>query len=143
MMRDASHVEAPFIDFRGVETLGDSFTALRVLGRLKEGRTFLSTSFVLTLILDFALWQKQQGEDSNLPACIFGMGDVKEEDSHVTYVLCDRSSTLSLWRIDPYWKSQLLVDYSKDIFTCMILDDQLHEEEYSVRDGVIYYHVSV
>ena len=55
-------------------------------------------------------------------------------------VLCDISSTLSLWRIDPYWKSQLLVDYSKDIFTCMILDDQLHEEEYSVEDGVIYYH---
>ena len=68
------------------------------------------------------------------------MGDVKEEDNHMTNVLHDRSSTLSLWRIDPYWNSQLLVEYSKDIFTCMILDDQLHEEGYSVIDGVIYYH---
>ena len=68
------------------------------------------------------------------------MGDVKEEGSHMTGVLHKRSSALSLWRIDPYWNSHLLVDYSKDIFTCMILDGQLHEEEYSVRDGVIFYH---
>ena len=54
--------------------------------------------------------------------------------------LYDRSAMLSLWRIDPYWKSQLLVDYSKDIFTCMILNDQLQEEGYSVRDEIIYYH---
>jgi len=58
----------------------------------------------------------------------------------MTNVLYDRSSTLSLWRTDPYWKSQLLVDYSKDLFTCMILDDQLLEEGYSVKDQVIYYH---
>ena len=55
-------------------------------------------------------------------------------------ILCDRLSMFSLWKIDPYWKSQLLVDYSKDIFTCMILDDQLHEEGYLVQEGVIYYH---
>ena len=59
MMRDSSHVEAPFIYFRGLETLGDSFTALRVLGRLKEERAFLSTSFLPTLISDSMLWQKQ------------------------------------------------------------------------------------
>ena len=52
----------------------------------------------------------------------------------------ERSSTLSLWRIDPYWNSKLLVEYSKYLFTCMILDDHLHDEGYSVRDGVIYYH---
>ena len=52
-------------------------------------------------------------------------------------VLCDRSSMLSLWRIDIDWKSQLLVDYSKDLSTCMILDDQLHEDGYLVRDEVI------
>ena len=58
----------------------------------------------------------------------------------MTYIFFDRSSTLSLWEVDPYWKSQLLVDYSKDLYTCMILDDQLHEEGYSVQEGVIYYH---
>ena len=58
----------------------------------------------------------------------------------MTYVHYDRSSALSLWRINPYWNSQLLVEYSKALFTCMILDDQLHEEGYSVKDEVIYYH---
>ena len=53
MMRDASHFEAPFIDFRGVETLGGIFTALRVLGRLKEERhdslEELAQKFLLSL----------------------------------------------------------------------------------------------
>ena len=32
------------------------------------------------------------------------------------------------------------MDYSKDLHTCMILDDQLHEEGYLVHEGVIYHH---
>ena len=54
--------------------------------------------------------------------------------------LHERSVALLLWRIDPYWNSQLLVEYSKDLHACMILDGQLHLEEYSVRDAIIYYH---
>ena len=34
----------------------------------------------------------------------------------------------------------MLVDYSKDLFTCMIIDDQLQVEGYSFQDEVIYYH---
>ena len=83
------------------------------------------------------LQEEQQKKDINIPVCDFGMGDVKEEVIYMKDVLYDKSSTLSLWRIDPYWKSQLLVDYSKYIFTYMILDDQLLEEGYSVRDEVI------
>ena len=51
-------------------------------------------------------------------------------------------STMLSWlgRLDPYWKSQLLVEYSKDLHTCMILDDQLHDEGYLVQDGFIYDH---
>lgn len=45
-----------------------------------------------------------------------------------------------LGTLDPYWKSQLLVEYSKDLHTCMILDDWLHEGSYSVLDGDIYNH---
>ena len=108
---------------------------LRVLGRLKEERDILPTSSLPTLISDSMLW-----EDSNLPISTFGMGDVKEEGSHMKDVLCDKSLALSLWEIDPYWKSQLLVDYSKDIFTCMVLDDQLHEEGYLVQEEFIYYY---
>ena len=95
----------------------------------------------------------QQGGNRNLPSYTFGMGDVKEEkkgrDDLPTHTFCmgdvkERSSALSLLgSLDPYWKSQLLVDYSKDIHTCMILDDQLHEEGYSVQEGVIYDHVRI
>ena len=57
------------------------------------------------------------------------------------YISVDTSLTLPLLGgLDPYWKSQLLVDYSKDLHTCMILDDQLHEEGYLVQGGVIYHH---
>ena len=68
------------------------------------------------------------------------MRDVKEDSHHMTGALHERSSAMSLWRIDPYYKSQLLVVYSKDLSTCMILDGQVHEEGYSIKDEVIYYH---
>ena len=51
---------------------------------------------------------------------------------------------LSLSRsVDLYWKSQLLVEYSKDLHTCMILDGMQQEEGYLVQGGVIYYHGKV
>ena len=34
------------------------------------------------------------------------------------------SSTVSLWRVDPCWSSELLVEYSQDHLACMILTDQ-------------------
>ena len=104
--------------------------AQRVLCRLKEEGDILPTSSLPTLISYSALGKEKHGEDNSLPTCEFGMRDIKEEDNLMTDYLYDRSSTLSLWRVDPYWKSQLLVDYSKDIFTCMILDDQLQEEQH-------------
>ena len=45
---------------------------------------------------------------------------------------------LSLRRIDPYWRSQLLVEYSKDLGACMTLDDLERDERYTVDDMVIY-----
>ena len=49
-----------------------------------------------------------------------------------------RSPALSLRRIDPYWRSQLLVEYSKDLGVCMILDDPDGDDRYMVDDVVIY-----
>ena len=51
-----------------------------------------------------------------------------------------RSSALSLRRIDPYWRSQLLVEYSKDLGACMILDGLDGDDKYMVDDMVIYSH---
>ena len=69
----------------------------------------------------------------------FGIGDVKEEGSHMTGATQYRSAALSLGGLDPYWRSQLLVEYSKDLLTCRILDDQFSDGIYTVRDGVIFY----
>ena len=126
MRRHVSHDDAPFIDPGGMGALGGRGTTLRVLGRLKEEGDILPTSSLPTLISNSAPRKEQHGKDRNLPIYDSGMGYVKEKGNHMTYFLCDRSSVLSLWKIDPYWKSQLLVDYSKDIFTCMILDEYLH-----------------
>ena len=68
----------------------------------------------------------------------FGMGDVKVVGGSVRGASHARSPTLSLRRIDPYWRSQILVEYSKDLGACMILDDPNGEERYMVDDVVIY-----
>ena len=59
----------------------------------------------------------------------------------MTDISINTSSALSLLSsLDLYWKSRLLVDYSKNIHNFMILDDHLHEEGYLVQEEVIYHH---
>ena len=70
----------------------------------------------------------------------FGMGDVKVAGSSMRRASHDRSPALSLRRIDPYWRSQLLVEYSKDLGACMILDDPDGDDRYMVDIVVIYLH---
>ena len=109
------------------------------MGRLKEEGDILPTSSLPTLISHSMLWEDMHGRN-DLPTYKFGMGDVKEESGHMTDISVDGSSTLSLLgSLDPYWKSKLLVDYSKDLHTCLILDDQLHEEGCLVQEGFIYH----
>ena len=77
----------------------------------------------------------------DLPTYTFDMGNVKEERNNMANISYETLSALSLLgTLDPYWKSQLLVEYSKDLHTCMILDDLLHDDRYTILDGVIYYH---
>ena len=68
----------------------------------------------------------------------FGMGDDKVEGSSMRRASHARLPALSLGRIDPYWRSQLLVEYSKDLGTCMILDDPDGYDRYMVDDVFIY-----
>ena len=70
----------------------------------------------------------------------FGMGDVKVAGSNMRRASHARSTTLSLRRFDPYWRYQLLVEYSKDLGACMILDDPDGDDRYMVDDMVIYSH---
>ena len=55
----------------------------------------------------------------------FGMRDVKVVDNRLRRATHASSPALSLRRIDTDWRSQLLVEYSKDLDACMILDDQI------------------
>lgn len=51
------------------------------------------------------------------------------------------STTLSLLgSLYPYWESQLLMEYSKDLFTCKVLDGKVMNGGYKVVDGVIYFY---
>ena len=45
-----------------------------------------------------------------------------------------------LGSLEPYWESQLLMEYSKDLFTCKVLDGKVMDEEYQVVNGIIYVH---
>ena len=112
---------------------------LRVLGRLKEEGDILPTSSLPTLISDISVRKEQQGQDCNILACDFGIGDVKEESSKMTEASHDRSVALSLLSIDSYWRYQLLVEYSKDLFSCRVLDDQLSDGRHTVVYGFIYF----
>ena len=73
----------------------------------------------------------QQGRNGNLTTYTFDMGNVKEENNNMADISDDTLSVLSLLgKLDRYWKSQQLVEYSKDLHTCMVLDDLLHDESY-------------
>ena len=67
-----------------------------------------------------------------------GMGDVKVAGSSRRRAPHCRSPALSLRRIDPHWRSQLLVEYSKDLDACMILDDPGRDDRYTVEEVFIY-----
>ena len=54
------------------------------------------------------------------------------------------STALSFMGIlDPYWDSQLLMEYNKDPFTCEVLDGKVMDGRYKVVGGVIYFHDQV
>ena len=51
------------------------------------------------------------------------------------------STTLSmLGSLDPYWESQLLMEYSKNLFTCKVIDCQVMDKRYNVVDVFTYSH---
>ena len=139
-MGKTSQLVAPNLNTGGTGAPEDKATALEGLGKLKEEGSLLPLSSLPTLISVSALWEEKKGRYV-LPTCTFDIGDVKEDISKITDILVDASSALSLLgSVDLYWKSQLMVDYSKDLHTCMMLDDQLHEEGYLVHERVIYHH---
>ena len=71
------------------------------------------------------------------------MGYVKGKDNSTWGASYFTSSMLSLRRVDPYWRSHVLVEYSKDLGACMILDDPEGDHRYMVDDEIIYYYLKI
>ena len=117
---------------RGERSMHHCICIRRIVG---EGHTHVNHVLFSDCIHYFTIFmQAMAPRRSNISCKLHGQ-------HWATKISVDTSSTLPLLGIlDPYWKSQLLVDYSKDLHTCMILDDQLHEEGYLVQEGVIYHH---
>ena len=110
-------------------------TLAKIRGFFLDGSFSWEANFQNSPLL-FKHEQLHDGHGSNLED-EFGMRDIKGEDNIMWRASHYRSSTLSLGRIDPYWRSQLLVEYSKDLGACMILDDPEGDEKYIVDDEVI------
>ena len=85
------------------------------------------------------LWEEKNGR-INIPTNQFGMCNFKNKIGNKTRTPMDVSTVLSLLSsLDLYWRSQLLVEYSKDLHTGMILDGMKQGGGYLVHEGVIYH----
>ena len=84
---------------------------------------------------------RQQRWGNSTPTCGFGIEHVKEESYDVPNTSFHIYTSLSLLgSLYLYWESQLLVDYSKNLFTCKVLDGKVIDGGKRVADGVIYFH---
>lgn len=51
----------------------------------------------------------------------------------------EKSTICSLSEISTDWKAHLLVEYSKNIFACELMEGQVQDDQYKVVDDIIYY----
>jgi hypothetical protein len=69
----------------------------------------------------------------------FDIEYVKGKKNIVVDALSRRPATCILMEISADWKSNLLVEYSKNQFACKIMDGQIQDDRYSVINDVIFY----
>jgi hypothetical protein len=85
------------------------------------------------------LSEHQQKCVTNVHAFDFDIEYVKGKKNIVADALSRRPATCSLMEISTDSKSHLLVEYSKNKFTCEVLDGQVRDDMYRVIDDVIFY----
>jgi hypothetical protein len=85
------------------------------------------------------LSERQQKWVTKVHAFDFDIEYVKGKKNIVADALSRRLATCSLTEILVDWKSHLLVEYSKNKFTCEVMDGQIHDDRYRVIDDVIFY----
>jgi hypothetical protein len=84
------------------------------------------------------LREQQQKWISKIQAYNFAIEYVKDKNNVVVDVL-SRIPTLSVMEISMEWKALLLVEYSKNKFSCEIIDGHISDDRYRVIDDIIYY----
>jgi hypothetical protein len=85
------------------------------------------------------LSERQQKWVSKIQAFDFDIEYVKGKRNVVADALSRRPAGCSMMDICTDWKAHLLVEYSKNKFSCEVLDGQVVDDRYRVLDDVIFY----
>jgi len=72
-------------------------------------------------------------------AYYFNIEYVKGKKKIVVDTLSRRPTIFSMIEISTYWKSILLVEYSKNTFSCELMKGCIQDVRYRVVDDIIYY----
>ena len=83
--------------------------------------------------------ERQQKWVSKVQAYDFEVEYVKGKNNVVANTLLRRLVSLSIMSISTDWRSHLLVEYSKNKFTCELLDEQIQDGRYRVINDIVYY----
>jgi hypothetical protein len=76
---------------------------------------------------------------SKVQAYDFDIEYVKGKKNIVVDALSRRPATFSMTEISADWKSILLVEYSKNTFSCEMMEGIIQDDRYRVVDDIIYY----
>ena len=124
----ASQIVPRNLDLGSIGAMRDQVTMLGGLGHPKNEEGFLPASLPPSHFSKSALWEEKKGRIS-LPNFFFCMFDLKRAINNKKRTSMDVLALLSLLSsVDLYWKSQLLVEYSKYLHIGMILDG-MHQED--------------
>jgi hypothetical protein len=67
----------------------------------------------------------------------------KGKNNIVADTLSRRPTAFSMTKISVEWKSILLVEYSKNTFTCELMKGSIQDDKYRVVDEIIYYNDNI
>ena len=76
---------------------------------------------------------------SKIQAYDFDVEYVKGKKNIVADALSRKPALCSLTEIAANWKTQLLVEYSKNSFACELVDCKVQDDRYVVMDDIIYF----
>jgi hypothetical protein len=83
--------------------------------------------------------ERQQKWVSKIQAYDFDIEFVKRKNNMVADALSRRPSVYAMTDISMDWKAHLLVEYSKNKFSCEVMDGQVQDENFRIMDDIIYY----